>query len=229
MANVSSANEAMPRYRSTGRFALESLEGLLVAPLILVGWPFVGRSLGQWGSTRRERDAAWPGDAFVTEPAEVFTRAVDIDAPRDVVWRWVVQFGLGRAGFYSYELFERLAGIEVRNVESIMPEEQEIHVGDEIKLHQSAPGIWVSAVEPGRHLCFSQPAGQEPSIDPLRSWSLYLEPLEPSGCRLLLRSCIEAPRDTSLKKRVSLAVETPVDFLMEQRMLRTIRRLAERS
>ena len=72
---------------------------------------------------------------------------IDIDAPAERVWSFVVQFGLGRAGFYSYELLERLVGIPVTNVESVEPAWQSLQLGDEVVLHPKAPGIPVAIIE----------------------------------------------------------------------------------
>lgn len=140
----------------------------------------------------------------------------------------MVQFGLGRAGFYSYELIERLMGIPVRNVESILPDHQDLNVGEEIRLHPEAPGISAGIVAPGQHVCFGEPgATTMRTPDPRRSWSIYVLPTSPRSTRLVLRSCIEELRDPTVLKRVGMAVEAPIDFTMEQRMLRTVRRLSE--
>lgn len=71
---------------------------------VLCTWPLSRRWLKHWGSHLQEREQTWPGDHFVSPNHETYTRAIDIRAPAEVVWRWIVQFGLGRAGFYSYEL-----------------------------------------------------------------------------------------------------------------------------
>ena len=162
-------------------------------------------------------------------PHYTYTRAVRIAAGAETVWPWAVQFGLDRAGFYSYELLERVIGIPVKNVESIVPDFQFLEVGDEIKLHPKAPGISVGALESGRHICFGQPndAPVEQVPDPRRSWSIYLESESSASCRFVLRGCIEPLREPTMFKRIGLALEQPVDFVMEQRMLRTVRRLAE--
>ena len=97
-----------PRYRTTARFAIESIEGLVVSPVIILSWPLTKRWLRNWGSTPAERTKAWPGDELAPAAVAVYTRAIDVSAPSDVVWPRVVQFGLGRAGFYSYELIERV-------------------------------------------------------------------------------------------------------------------------
>jgi len=217
-----------PSYRSTSRFVAESVEGLMLMPLVTIAWPFARRILENWGSLPAERDRKWPGDSLTNNPDVVFTRAVSVNADSETVWPWLVQFGLGRAGFYSYELLERLAGIPVRNVESIVVEHQELSPGDGIRLHPTAPAIPVGVVEPGRALCFGGDLdGDSERPDPPRSWSMYLEPAGEATCRLILRTCIEAPQQPTVGKRVALAVEEPIDFVMEQRMLRSIKRLAE--
>ncbi len=216
-------------YRSTRRFVIESLEGVVFLPLIVGSWPLSKRWLADWGSKDRERARAWAGDALAPTALHTYTRGVDVSAPAGVVWRWVVQFGLGRAGFYSYEVLDRLIGIPVRNVEVLLPAHQELEVGAEIKLHPEAPGIPVGAIEMGRHICFGEDPGDgvEDGPDPRRSWSIYVEPVSETDCRLILRSCVEGLRTPTLLKRFAIALETPIDFAMEQRMLRTIKRLSE--
>jgi hypothetical protein len=197
---------------------------------VLLTWPLSRRWLSDWGSSEEERSREWPGDRLVSRPELVYTRGIDIAVAPRSVWPWVVQFGLGRAGFYSYELFERIFGIPVRNVESVIPEMQSLEVGDEIKLHPKAPGIPVAEVSPGERVCFGvsrELEGRFERPDPGRSWSIYLRPTGSGSTRLLLRGCVEPPRRPSLPARLSLMFEGPIDFLMEQRMLRTIRRLAE--
>jgi len=219
-------------HRSAVRFALESAEGFGLLPLVLLTWPVSRRWLENWGSRPDERARTWPGDGLVTRPHHTCTRAIDIAAVGSDVWPWVVQFGLGRAGFYSYELFERLVGIPVKNVESVVSELQSLTVGDEIRLHPKAPGIPVGLLEPGALVCYGSldESGESSSKpDPDRSWSMYILPTGPDSSRLVLRGCIEPVRERSMSKRLSLALAEPIDFLMEQRMLRTIKRLAESS
>ena len=217
------------RYRSTLRFLYEALEGLVLAPLVIVTWPVCQRWLSNWGSTPDERGRTWPGDAHVADPEVINTRAVAVAAPPEAIWPWIVQFGLGRAGFYSYELLERLVGIPVRNVESIVPDFQTLDVGDEVKLHPTAPGVPVAEVRASEYVCFGVSealAERFDRPDPARSWSMYLVPEGGDRTRLVLRSCIEAPSRRTLVTRAGRTIEESVDFLMEQRMLRTLRRLA---
>ena len=218
------------KHRSIARFVLEGVEGVAVALVVLLTWPFSRRWLRNWGSSPAERERVWPGDEFVSPDHTTYTRAIDAAATSEAVWPWLIQFGLGRAGFYSYELLERVVGIPVRNVESLVPGFQDLAVGDEILLHPKAPGIPVAALEEGRHLCFGVVEGRHDAFekpDPARSWSMYVEPGTGNSSRLLLRGCVEPLREPTLLKRLGNLVDEPIDFIMEQRMLRTIRRLAE--
>ena len=218
------------KHRSSIRFIVEGLEGVTVALAVLGTWPLSKRWLQNWGSFPKEQRRAWPGDALVLPEHTTYTRAVTIHAPASDVWPWLVQFGLGRAGFYSYELLERLVGIPVKNIESIVPQYQDLEAGDEVLLHPKAPGIPVASLERESHICFgvvdnAERPAEKP--DPARSWSMYVERRSERVSRLLLRSCVEPLRDRSFSKRLAILIDTPIDFVMEQRMLRTIQRLAE--
>lgn len=218
------------RYRSFLRFLYEGVEGVVLLVLIVLSWPVSRLWLANWGSTSSERSAAWPGDRFVDDPEVISTRAVSIMAPPETVWPWIAQFGLGKAGFYSYELLERIVGIPVRNIESVLPQFQRVDVGDEVLLHPSAPGIPVAEVQPGWCVCFGVSPdfeGRFERPDPDRTWSMYLTPVGERSTRLVLRSCIEAVQEPTLVRRLGRVLEEAVDFAMEQRMLRSIRRLSE--
>ena len=163
------------KYRSRTRLLLESLEGIVVLGGVLLTWPVSKRWLAQWGSLAEEREQAWPGDRLAPPNHNTYTRAISISSPSQAVWPWIAQFGLGRAGFYSYEFLERLVGIPVTNVESIEQSLQRLSVGDLIKLHPKAPGIPIASIRPGRHLCFGEVRDADTSTttpDTARSWSL---------------------------------------------------------
>jgi hypothetical protein len=43
-----------------------------------------------------------PGDELVTAPESAKTFVIDIDAPPEAVWPYLVQMGYGRAGWYGW-------------------------------------------------------------------------------------------------------------------------------
>ncbi len=55
----------------------------------------------QWGARPEDFDLVFPGDGYIPEPhSQPYYRAVDIDAPRPVVWRWLCQLAIAP---YSYD------------------------------------------------------------------------------------------------------------------------------
>lgn len=53
-----------------------------------------------WGTTEAERRATYPADRYLEDPDDVLYRAVDVDAPADVTFRWLCQL---RVAPYSYD------------------------------------------------------------------------------------------------------------------------------
>jgi hypothetical protein len=110
----------------------------------------------RWGATEEEASDPLPGDDLVPSPRVQGTRAITIDAPREQVWPWIVQMGIGRAGFYTHDWLERtLFGaryIEGRHsAVRIHPELQDLKVGDRIPYGAGA-FVTVHEIEPPSHL-----------------------------------------------------------------------------
>jgi len=180
-------------------------------------WMLRPRIVG-WGATAAEQHMALPGDASLAEQHD--TRAIDIDAPPERVWPWIVQMGQDRAGFYSHTWLENLFLAGMRNADRIHPEWQQLEVGDPVRLasarvYGDLPVLRVLAIEPGSHLVLS-------------SWgSFVLSPRADGGTRLYVRSnrWSGGPLTTVL---VRLVFE-PGHFVMERAMMEGIRRRAEGS
>lgn len=80
-----------------------------------------------WGATPDEVSRALPGDNLVPKPTFNATRAITVAAPPERIWPWLVQTGLTRAGWYSYDLLDNLGRLSARR---IIPELQNLAVGD---------------------------------------------------------------------------------------------------
>jgi hypothetical protein len=100
-----------------------------------------------WGIDPGEAARALPGDELVTDAEAIDTRGIDIAAPPDEVWPWLVQMGYGRAGWYSYDELD----MDRPSAERIVPELQKIAVGDVLPTHPGG-GFEVKIVEPGKSL-----------------------------------------------------------------------------
>src|SRR6266700_1732179 len=62
----------------------------------------------RWGATDEEVARAMPGDEVVKHPTFNATRAVTIQARPEEIWPWLVQIGVTRAGWYSYDWLDNL-------------------------------------------------------------------------------------------------------------------------
>lgn len=80
----------------------------------------------RWGATGDELRRAMPGDEIVSQPSFNATRAVTVHAPAECIYPWIVQMGVNRAGWYSYDLLDNLAR---PSAEVILPEHQNIEIG----------------------------------------------------------------------------------------------------
>src|SRR5437588_12622214 len=86
----------------------------------------------RWGATEAEASGPLPGDDLIPAAGPASTHAVTIHAPPEAVWPWVAQLGQNHAGFYSYTALENLLGCQMRNTHRIVPEWQQIRVGDPV-------------------------------------------------------------------------------------------------
>jgi hypothetical protein len=187
-----------------------------------------------WGATTLEARDGVPGDGLACEPAVQTTRALTINAGPGDVWRWLVQIGQGRGGFYTYEWIQNAIGAHMHNADRILPEHQSLAPGDRIRLTPEfylgrVPGQFyrVAEILPGRALVLVQQPPAGGSI----TWSFVLRRVPPNRTRLIVRSRRSAPPSTfgRIMQRLELLLLEPGYFVMERGMLRGIKRRAESS
>ena len=119
-----------------------------------------------WGATHLDRIAVLPGDSLAPYASAVVTHAVNIDAPAEAVWRWIVQIGQDRGGFYSYTFLENLIGCDMHNIFRILPEWQQRASGDTVwfgspKHFGGRARMIVALFEPTRALTLVTPSDWE--------------------------------------------------------------------
>src|SRR6266487_655814 len=185
--------------------------GGAVAAYILLARP---RQL-RWGATNQECDASLVGDELISNADLTATRAITIRVSADQVWPWIAQLGQGRGGFYSYDFLENLVGCDIHSADRIVPEWQEIKVGDEVKLAPEV-GVDVAAVEPGRSLVLrgGVPMGKTPPPYDF-TWAYALRERSHETTRLLVRE-----RYAYTRRWAPFLVEPveAVSFVMHQKM-----------
>ena len=141
-----------------------------------------------------------------------------------MVWAWLVQLGQDRAGFYSYDWLERLFLADVHNVYEIRPEWQQRAAGDFVRA--TPPEL------PGRPLRTGCRLDDQPSSLDAR-WSSSIGARSSSSrvgsnqTRFIIRSSIGGPDTPAWGAGLTFAVFELPHFIMERKMMLTIKARAE--
>ena len=187
-----------------------------------------------WGATDSEIGQTWPGDELSPRPEYVATRAVTIQAPAELVWRWVVQVGQDRAGFYSYTWLENLFRADMHNANYLHEEWQTRNIGDTVWLarkdrYRGEARQTVALVTRDRAMVLVSPADYENISNAGSaggSWAFIIVPVEPRVTRLVLRSRA-GPSVNIWQKAFAYLLFDPAHFIMERKMMLGIKRRSE--
>ncbi|SEB05762.1 hypothetical protein [Marinobacterium iners] len=162
-----------------------------------------------WGATSFEYNMDLAGDGdnmFIAS-----TRAIEIDASKPEVWRWLMQLGADRAGFFSYDFIEEALGYNTRYADMITPQFKDITTNDVVRgtINEDKAVIpynfKVLLVEP-----------EETFV--LENWgSFLLRSVDDGTTRVVVRTQELASDElfTKLKHQLAIAFH----YLMERRML----------
>lgn len=122
----------------------------------------------RWGAKDEETRRSMPGDDIVERPSFNATRAVTIHAPAEDIYPWIVQMGVNRAGWYSYDLFDNLAR---PSAEVILPEHQTMHSGTLIPMSPDGKqGMWVKDFRDNKWMLWWDKIGDSSWV-----WGIYAE------------------------------------------------------
>lgn len=122
----------------------------------------------RWGATDDEIKRSMLGDDIVGKPSFNATRAVTINAPAENIYPWIVQMGINRAGWYSYDLLDNLGR---RSAGSILLEHQNIQVGDLIPISPDGKeGLWVKDFRNNEWMLWWDKMGDNSWV-----WEIYSE------------------------------------------------------
>ena len=170
----------------------------------------------RWGATEIEAFGAVAGDELMPGAGIVSTRVVEIAAPPSAIWPWLVQMGPGRGGAYTYDWIERRLGIDIRNVDRIVPELQDLKVGDEIDMPGYKMRVERLDSERAMVVCSSNGAWL---------WAFELRPTD-GHTRLISRNSFDISA-LRLQDWLAYPVIEPGSWVMERKMLLTIKERAE--
>ena len=173
-----------------------------------------------WGATEEEIERRMPGDELVPEPDMLANRAIAIEAPPSAIWPWLVQMGSGRGGAYTYDWIENLFGLDMHSADEILPEHQDLALGDVVPLGPNGPGMRVERLEPERAMSWRHEDGNW-------VWTFGLYP-EGGATRLVSRNRIALPGDSAARRLFTTLFMEPGSLVMERKMLLGIKERAER-
>jgi hypothetical protein len=168
-----------------------------------------------WGATPTERDSAHPGAAFATEPFEVLVRAIDVEADRDVVFRWLCQL---RVAPYSYDWLDNGGRRSPRTLTSGM---DQLAVGQRVMIGT------IVAFDPGRSFTVLSSAWSDRIFGGpiVLTYQVAAAAQATKGSRIVVYLAVTAQ---SAPARVRRALLAWGDLVMMRRQLLTLKRLAER-
>ncbi len=190
----------------------------------------------RWGTTPAEAHATLPGDDLFPIYSGEATHAITIHASPRQVWPWLMQIGQDRSGFYSYAFLENAFGCDMPKVERLVPEWKPRATGETVwfctpKRFGGQGRMIPAIVVPNRAFAMVSTNDWQRLKDGGRAqegmWTFALEPLGDGQTRLIARLRGGTP-PTLASRLVGRLFWEPAHFVMEQKMLRTIRDLSER-
>jgi hypothetical protein len=174
-----------------------------------------------WGSRDTEVAGKLPGDELLPGASLVTTRAVSIDAPPEAIWPWLAQMGSGRGGAYTYDWIQNLLGLNMHSANTILPQYQDIKVGDELPMGRGRPVMNVEVADPPRTLAIR-------IADQNWVWIFALVP-EGGSTRLISRNRIATSSLAPAARVFYTVFMEPGSLIMERKMLLGIKQRAERA
>jgi hypothetical protein len=170
-------------------------------------WP---AAIEQWGSTPEERTTAMPCDGLVANPDAVLHRALDVDAPAAVMFRWLCQM---RAAPYSYDWLDNRGR---RSPRTLTPGLEEIEVGQRWMIFR------LVGFEPGRSLTLLSKGRVFGRV----ACTYSVEQRDEHSSRLLVRMLVAYHRGPPFGALMR-AILPPGDLVMMRRQLLNLASLAE--
>lgn len=195
----------------------------------------------RWGATDTELHRSLPGDDLVLSVKVGYTQAITIGFPPEKVWPWIVQIEYQRGGWYTYDWIYKLLGAAEfrdgnRSADRIIPELQDLQIGDSVKIFEQA-SFEVVALEPARVLILLarsdletgqsfELSGAIPAKFLNQSWVFYLEESDIIKSRLIVRW--RGDYSPGLANTLGLGISTDAGaMIMQPKMLKGIKARAE--
>ena len=178
---------------------------------------FLKPIIATWGASEKEVFMPMAGDDKALTITS--TRAILINAPKAEVWKWLIQLGADRGGFYSYDFIEKIMGYKTRHQNLIKPEFKEIKAGE---LVRGSIDEKSSIIPYNFQVLYVKP--EETFV--LEKWGTFLlQEVNSQQTRLIIRT--QEAETSNPMLEVANYIMVPLHFIMERRTLMGIKERAE--
>jgi len=165
-----------------------------------------------WNTVTEERSSSYPCEKFARPPYKRYLRAVDVDAPAEVVFRWLCQL---KVAPYSYDWLDNLGR---RSPATLTPGAEELAVGQWVMIGR------IVEFEKDRHITIVGSPRADRLFGPV---TLTYQVTSHAQNTARLIACITVTADSWLG-RLRRSVLGVGDLVMMRRELLNFKRLAER-
>ncbi|WP_414941080.1 hypothetical protein [Amycolatopsis sp. cmx-11-51] len=169
-------------------------------------------SPANWGATPEERRRAQPADTLLDGPVARFDRAVTVQAPAALAYRWLCQISVAP---YSYDLLDNLGH---RSPRALTPGADDLAPGDTLIVFE------LTEVDRGHSLTGRTFAKSEKLFGPVAA-TYSVEAIDERSCRMLCRIVVTSK---GLRGRLKEFLLGWGDLVMMRKQLLTLKGYAER-
>ena len=170
------------------------------------------QQIDSWNTQAREREERYPCEHYARPPYKRYFRAVDIDAPREVAFRWLCQL---KVAPYSYDLIDNLGR---RSPDDLTPGAEELEIGQWVMIGQ------IVEFEIDKHITITSSPRADRLFGPI-AITYQVTTRSPGQSRLL--ACMTVTAD-SWASRLRRRVLGAGDLVMMRRQLLNLKAQAER-
>lgn len=191
---------------------------LIAGIVLLIAYHFFIRPwMFRMGAANEEVTRAMPGDGMVASPGSKYTQAITINAPKDIVWAYVIQMGYRRGGWYNLDFINRMASKEYfyennKSADRVIPELQNLKTGDKINVTPQL-GFEVVELKKNDYMLMTAKEGDKCLI----TWVYEISEIDANTSRLRVR-WVSNPGDGLILKLLNYFIIDPGGAGIQQRL-----------
>ena len=165
-----------------------------------------------------------PGDEIVNNARYTYTHSEIIEAPRNIIWQYLMQLGCDRAGWYSIDLLDN--GGEP-SVNHLVNGWETRTIGDKLDATPAGDGFFeVKAIDYENYFVTGG-QGHRLGKEFKMTWSFFLQPIGEDATKLITR--VRANMEPGLNSWLQGTLIAPlIHGIMQRVQLKTLKRYAER-